>query len=116
MKAWQMINKLKVTESTKEQLEKWMHDNKLCPAELGNELELLEGCYPACLYKNAKAMCDKAGIDCDTCHGPFLDSEIEVIIDYTGTVCVNGETQEFNFEVSENATEEEIEQAAKDAL
>lgn len=75
MKVWEKINDLKGTNADKETIASWAYNNKICPREFGEELEL-DCDYPQELESISCRLCNKnsCGYDCLT---EFLESEVE---------------------------------------
>lgn len=78
MKVYERINHLKGTDATVEQMANWGLENKVCPVDMDEGLEI-EDCdaYPKQLRDIATAVCAAHGCDgCDlTCLTEFLDAE-----------------------------------------
>jgi hypothetical protein len=74
MKAWELINSLKGTTASKEQIANWSLMNKVCPVEFETELDL--DCeYPAQLRAAARKACDRNKCD-DECLEMFLGADV----------------------------------------
>lgn len=77
MKAYEVINKLKGTTVTLDEIKKWSYMNRVYPCALDGGLEL--NCeYPNALYRLVDRVCckDVEG-DCDKCLDIYFDSEVE---------------------------------------
>ena len=80
MKIWELCNKVKETNVTKEQIESWAYFNRICPLmfDVGLEIEEIdEDGYPKdnVFSKTAHKICDgNCGIDCLK---KYLEMEVE---------------------------------------
>lgn len=74
MKVWEKINELKGTNADKKTIANWAYNNKICPREFGEELEL--DCeYPKEIEDISRRLCDKNSCGYD-CLNEFLESEL----------------------------------------
>lgn len=75
MQVWETINKLKGTHASKEQIASWAYNNKICPIEFADELEL--DCeYPSELVKISDELCNESTCSFE-CLTKFLESEVQ---------------------------------------
>jgi hypothetical protein len=74
MKVWEICNKLKGTESSKEQIAAWAYINRICPVIFKEGLEVNN--YPKKMKKLAIELCSKENCGND-CLDKFLESELE---------------------------------------
>lgn len=75
MKVWELCNKLKDTDSTKEQIANWSYMNRICPIDFEEGLELGEGKFPAQITEIARTICAASNCDAE-CLDKFLESEV----------------------------------------
>ena len=75
MKVYELINQLKGTSATLEQIKKWSYMNRIEPCALEDGLDL--DCeYPQVLADAALKSCAEK-TDCYVCLNTFFDTEIE---------------------------------------
>ena len=75
MKVWELINEIKGTNASQDEILNWMVMNKICPLDVGEQLE--EG-YQTELENMAYKQCDKIPTGgCGTaCYREYLDLEV----------------------------------------
>ncbi|HZK84870.1 MAG TPA: hypothetical protein VFC58_09370 [Desulfosporosinus sp.] len=76
MKVFELINQLKGTTATLEQIKEWSYMNRISPCVLKDGLEL--DCeYPESLVKACEKVCSQVGLSCyPDCWNTFFEMEI----------------------------------------
>ena len=74
MKVWELMNKIKRANSSKDTILNWMLMNKICPTQVMFELD--EEYNPA-LMKTAIKHCDEFNECSGACYEAFLEKEVE---------------------------------------
>ena len=75
MKVYELMNQLKGTEATKEQIASWQYMNRICPVQLTAEELEIEKKFPEALSEIAEKLCsmNECGHEC---LDKFLESEV----------------------------------------
>lgn len=78
MKVYELMNQLKGTDATVDQIKSWSYMNRVSPCILDEGLDLDEGVeYPEVLRKTQEKICNECGHDCYKCLDTFFIAEVE---------------------------------------